>query len=88
MDLNEVDAHLQEIAEMYGSESYFHRLKKLTIGLKQPRSSRAYKEAMIEIQRFVSSPGRNSDARSCRGSAGCSVKRQYQQGQDYRDTDH
>ncbi|MFO7937776.1 MAG: prenyltransferase/squalene oxidase repeat-containing protein [Kiritimatiellia bacterium] len=52
MDLNEVNTHLAEIAEMYGSESYFHRLKKLFTGLKQPRSSHAYKESMIEMQRL------------------------------------
>jgi len=52
MDLNEVDTHLDEIAEMYTNESYFHRLKKLFYGLNQPRSSRAYKESMIEMQRL------------------------------------
>ena len=52
MDLNEVDAHLDEIAEMYKSDNYFNRLKKLFAGLKQPRSSKEYKEAMIEIQRL------------------------------------
>jgi hypothetical protein len=52
MDLNEIDSHLDEIAEMYKNENYLHRLKKLVYGLKQPRSSRAYKESMIEIQRL------------------------------------
>ncbi|MDA3926365.1 MAG: terpene cyclase/mutase family protein [Kiritimatiellae bacterium] len=52
MNLSEVDAHLQEIKEMYGDESYFHRMKKLFSGLKAPRSSRQYKESMIEIQRL------------------------------------
>ncbi len=52
MDLNEVDAHLEEIAELYGNESYIHRMKKLFSGMKEPRSSRAYKESMIEMQRL------------------------------------
>ncbi len=52
MDLNEVDAHLDEIAELYKNESYLSRMKKLFGGLKQPRNTRAYKEAMIEMQRL------------------------------------
>ncbi|MDD2597739.1 MAG: terpene cyclase/mutase family protein [Kiritimatiellae bacterium] len=52
MDFNEVDANLAEIAEMYGNESYIKRMKKLFTGLKAPRDSRAYKVAMIEIQRL------------------------------------
>ena len=52
MDLNEVDAHLEEIAEMYKSDSFIRRMKKLFDGMKQPRGTREYKEAMIEMQRL------------------------------------
>ena len=52
MDMNEVDAHLAEIVEMYTEESYWHRLKRMVTGLKAPRQSKEYKEAMIEMQRL------------------------------------
>lgn len=52
MNFNEVDTNLVEIAEMYGNDSYIKRMKKLFFGLKEPRDSRAYKEAMIEMQRL------------------------------------
>ncbi|MFA7172069.1 MAG: prenyltransferase/squalene oxidase repeat-containing protein [Kiritimatiellia bacterium] len=52
MRFNEVDTNLAEIAEMYGNESYIKRMKKLFTGLNAPRDSRAYKVAMIEIQRL------------------------------------
>ncbi|MFA7172066.1 MAG: prenyltransferase/squalene oxidase repeat-containing protein [Kiritimatiellia bacterium] len=52
MVFNEVDTNLAEIAEMYGNESYLKRMRKLFTGLKAPRDSRAYKVAMIEIQRL------------------------------------
>ncbi|MEI7898789.1 MAG: prenyltransferase/squalene oxidase repeat-containing protein [bacterium] len=52
VDMNEVNVHLEEINEMYKEESYLHRLKKMFKGLKSPRQSLDYKEAMIEMQRL------------------------------------
>jgi hypothetical protein len=52
VDMNEVNSHLREINEMYTDETYWHRLKKLFTGLKAPRQSKEYKEAMIEMQRL------------------------------------
>ena len=47
VDMKEVDSHLEEIIEMYTEETYWHRMKKLFSGLKAPRQSKEYKEAMI-----------------------------------------
>lgn len=51
-DMNEVNAHLEQILAMYKEETYLHRLKKLFTGLKAPRQSKDYKMAMIEVQRL------------------------------------
>jgi len=53
MNINEVNAHLEEIAERYERESFLHRVKKIFKGLKQPRNSREHKEALIEGQRLA-----------------------------------
>ena len=52
VDMKQVESHLDEIFEMYTEESYFHRMKKMFSGLKAPRNTKQYKEAMIEIQRL------------------------------------
>jgi len=52
MDMNQVESHLEEIFEMYTEESYLHRMKKMFTGLKAPRNTKEYKEAMIEMQRL------------------------------------
>jgi len=52
MDLNEVDAHLDDIADMYDNVSYLQRMRNLYYGMKQPRETKEYKEAMIEMQRL------------------------------------
>ena len=52
LDMNEVNSHLDEINEMYTEETYWHRLKKIFTGLKAPRVSKEYKEAIIELQRL------------------------------------
>ena len=53
LDMEEVNEHLDEIMEMYKEDNYFHRLKKMMSGLKAPRQSRQYREAMIEVQRLA-----------------------------------
>jgi hypothetical protein len=47
-----VDAQLKEIDKMYTDASYWQRLMKMKEGLKAPRDSKDYKEAMIEMQRL------------------------------------
>ncbi|MDD4102808.1 MAG: terpene cyclase/mutase family protein, partial [Kiritimatiellae bacterium] len=52
VDMNEVDTHLAEIARMYTNDSFFSRMKVLSVGIKAPRQSKAYKLAVIELQRL------------------------------------
>ncbi|MDD4101468.1 MAG: terpene cyclase/mutase family protein [Kiritimatiellae bacterium] len=52
VDMNEVDTHLAEIARMYANDSLAVRMKVLFTGIKAPRQSKAYKLAMIELQRL------------------------------------
>lgn len=52
-DMNEVDANLEKIAELYANDTLFHRFKIMRQGLKAPRDSREYKAAMIEVQRLT-----------------------------------
>ena len=51
-DFDEVDTHLKEIEKMYTNETLFQRFGVLIRGLKAPRQSRAYKAAVIEMQRL------------------------------------
>lgn len=49
---DEIDEKLDEINKMYDDVSLWERLKILFVGLKSPRKSKEYKEAMIEMQRL------------------------------------
>ena len=51
-ELQEVDQRLEEIDKMFETPSVFKRLKILFTGLGKPRSSKEYKEAVIEAQRL------------------------------------
>ncbi len=53
VDMSALDAQLAEIAQMYMSDNFFRRMKVLFTGIKAPRQSRAYKLAMIELQRLA-----------------------------------
>ncbi|MBO7655022.1 MAG: hypothetical protein J6U40_08885, partial [Kiritimatiellae bacterium] len=48
-----VDERLAEINKMYDDVTIWQRLKILSVGLKSPRQSKEYKEAMIELQRLM-----------------------------------
>ncbi len=52
VDMNEVDSHLAEIARMYANDNFILRMKVLFTGIKAPKQSKAYKLAMIELQRL------------------------------------
>ena len=52
MNINEVNNNLEDIAERYQSDSFFHRMKKMIKGIKEPKNSKEYKEALIEGQRL------------------------------------
>ncbi|MDD3543887.1 MAG: terpene cyclase/mutase family protein [Kiritimatiellae bacterium] len=52
VDMSEVDIHLAEIARMYTNDSFISRMKVLFAGIKAPRQSKAYKLAVIELQRL------------------------------------
>lgn len=52
IDLAKVDEHLKEIDKMFSNQTIFQRLKILFTGLGKPRSSKEYKEAIIEAQRL------------------------------------
>lgn len=43
---------LKEIAERYQSDSFFRRMRKMSQGIRQPKESKEYKEALIEGQRL------------------------------------
>jgi len=45
--------NLNELTTAYREPSYLHRLLAMLRGLRQPRSSRAYKNAVIEMQRLT-----------------------------------
>jgi hypothetical protein len=47
-----IDAQLKEIDKMYTEATYWQRLKTMREGLKAPKDSKEYKEAMIELQRL------------------------------------
>lgn len=47
-----VEEQLKEIDKMYSEQTYWQRLKKMVVGLKAPRTSKEYKEAVIELQRL------------------------------------
>ena len=52
VDTEKVDEHLKEIDKMFETPSLAQRLKILFNGLGKPRSSKEYKEAVIEAQRL------------------------------------
>jgi len=52
MNINQVNHNLEEIAERYQSDSFFHRMKKMVKGIKQPKNTKEHKEALIEGQRL------------------------------------
>jgi len=47
-----IDDALKEIETFYSDRSYRERLKVMVRGIKAPRNSKAYKEALIEVQRL------------------------------------
>jgi hypothetical protein len=51
-EMDSVDQHLEEISKMYDKVTIWQRLKILSVGLRSPRSTKEYKEAMIELQRL------------------------------------
>lgn len=53
VNMEAVDAQLGAIAKMYTEESYWQRLRRMTNGLRAPRQTREYKEAVIEAQRLA-----------------------------------
>jgi prenyltransferase beta subunit len=52
MNSNDINNQLQEIAKRYTELPYLKRLRNMMDGLGSPRSSRTYKESMIELQRL------------------------------------
>lgn len=52
VDTEKVDEHLKEIDKMFETPTIMQRLKTLFTGLGKPRSSKEYKEAVIEAQRL------------------------------------
>ena len=46
------EEHLKEIEKMFEGKSFFQRLMLMKNGLKKPRDSKEYKEAMLELQRL------------------------------------
>ncbi|MBO7655482.1 MAG: hypothetical protein J6U40_11235, partial [Kiritimatiellae bacterium] len=50
--MDNVDERLAEINKMYDDVTIWQRLKILSVGLKAPRQSKEYKEALIELQRL------------------------------------
>ncbi|MBP5511757.1 MAG: terpene cyclase/mutase family protein [Kiritimatiellae bacterium] len=52
VDTEKVDEHLKEIDKMFETPTIAQRLKTLFTGLGKPRSSKEYKEAVIEAQRL------------------------------------
>jgi hypothetical protein len=49
----DVDKGLNELMSLFDEVSYFGRLKQMFSGLKQPKDSREYKMAKIEVQRLA-----------------------------------
>lgn len=47
-----MNTNLKEIAERYQSDSLLRRMKKMITGIRQPKDSKEYKEALIEGQRL------------------------------------
>ncbi|MBO4288081.1 MAG: terpene cyclase/mutase family protein [Kiritimatiellae bacterium] len=52
VDTERVDEHLKEIDKMFETQTIWQRLSILFTGLGKPRSSKEYKEAVIEAQRL------------------------------------
>ena len=52
LSMDEVNANLKKIDEMYSRDSFGRRMKTLFTGLKAPRQSKEYKAAVIELQRL------------------------------------
>jgi len=48
-----IDAQLRAIAARYTEETYWQRIRRMYVGLREPRQSREYKAAMIELQRLT-----------------------------------